>query len=307
MAEVDRKLKWLHAIVVDQWKFGKSAELRLSCGNGQLKVSLSADFGPAVPSWSAATAVSPGDASGRASPSRLRRRLRREAERASTEKIDARKSAAEEVATEEAVTEEAAAEKADVEREAAEKEVAEKEAAEKADAEMEAADKADAEKEAAEMADAVKVSAKKAAAEKDATARIVAGVEVYVEGAAEQAERASTSSSGSAGKGSEVQQVPLPLCHYCCHRGSEEHPVHFFTVCICSDDRCTCRCYCDEEQFLLKKQIFPSGLGSKRAVGPEGRALARATALASPWIDSKPCVRSDCCVKCEYDTPCSKR
>ena len=104
----------------------------------------------------------------------------------------------------------------------------------------------------------------------------------------------------------EVEVLPLPLCHYCCHRGSDEHPVHFFTVCICRDDKCTCRCYCDEEQFLLKKQIFPSGLGSKRAVGPEGRALARATALASPWIDSKPCEASDCCIKCQYDTPCTK-
>ena len=102
----------------------------------------------------------------------------------------------------------------------------------------------------------------------------------------------------------EVQQ--LPLCLYCCHRGSDEHPVHFFVVCICSDDECTCFCYCDEEQFLLKQQLFPSGLGSKRAVGLEGRAQARATALASPWIDSKPCERADCCMKCNYDTPCSK-
>ena len=102
----------------------------------------------------------------------------------------------------------------------------------------------------------------------------------------------------------EVQQ--LPLCLYCCHRGSDEHPVHFFVVCICSDDECTCFCYCDEEQFLLKQQLFPSGLGSKRAVGLEGRAQARATALASPWIDSKPCEAADCCMKCSYDTPCSK-
>ena len=102
----------------------------------------------------------------------------------------------------------------------------------------------------------------------------------------------------------EVQQ--LPLCLYCCHRGSDEHPVHFFVVCICSDDECTCFCYCDEEQFLLKQQLFPSGLGSKRAVGLEGRAQARATALASPWIDSKPCEAADCCMKCNYYTPCSK-
>ena len=102
----------------------------------------------------------------------------------------------------------------------------------------------------------------------------------------------------------EVQQVPLPLCRYCCHRGSGKHPVHFFTVCICSDDKCTCHCYCDDEQFQLKIQLFPSGLASKRAVGPEGRANARAIALASPWIDSKPCESSDCCLKCEFDNPC---
>ena len=104
----------------------------------------------------------------------------------------------------------------------------------------------------------------------------------------------------------EAEEQQLPLCLYCCHRGSDEHPVHFFVVCICSDDECTCFCYCDEEQFLLKQQLFPSGLGSKRAVGLEGRAQARATALASPWIDSKPCERADCCMKCNYDTPCSK-
>ena len=103
----------------------------------------------------------------------------------------------------------------------------------------------------------------------------------------------------------EAEMQHLPLCRYCCHRGSDEHPVHFFTVCICSDDKCTCYCYCDEEQFLLKQQLFPSGLGSKRAVGLEGRAQARATALASPWIDSKPCEATDCCMKCNYDTPCS--
>ena len=26
----------------------------------------------------------------------------------------------------------------------------------------------------------------------------------------------------------EEQPPPLPLCHYCCHRGSGEHPVHYF-------------------------------------------------------------------------------
>ena len=199
MAEVDKKLKWLHAVVVDQWKSGMSAELRLSCENGQLRVSLSADFGTAVsavPSWSAVIADSPGDASGRGSPSRLRRRMRRAAQRATTVKTDPKQSVAEKAATEEVIAVKEAAEKAEAEKAAAEKADAEKVAAEKADAEKEAAEKADAEK-----ADAEKAAAKKAAAEK----------EVVVKGAAEQAaaEKASTSLCGSAGRRA---QLPCWSC-----------------------------------------------------------------------------------------------
>ena len=28
---------------------------------------------------------------------------------------------------------------------------------------------------------------------------------------------------------------PLPLCHYCCHRGSGNHPVHYFVQCMCDE------------------------------------------------------------------------
>ena len=219
MAEVDKKLKWLHAVVVDQWKSGMSAELRLSCENGQLRVSLSADFGTAVsavPSWSAVIADSPGDASGRGSPSRLRRRMRRAAQRATTVKTDPKQSVAEKAATEEVIAvkeaaekaeaEKAAAEKADAEKVAAEKADAEREAAEKAVAEKEAAEKAVAEKEAAEKADAEKADAEKAAAKKAAAEK-----EVVVKGAAEQAaaEKASTSLCGSAGRRA---QLPCWSC-----------------------------------------------------------------------------------------------
>ena len=88
---------------------------------------------------------------------------------------------------------------------------------------------------------------------------------------------------GGSTSGEELQQLaPLPLCHYCCHRGSDGHPVHFYLQCICSDD-CTCFCYCDDEQYQLKKLIFPSGLGNRRAETPETRAHACATALASQY------------------------
>ena len=197
MAEVERKLKWLHAVVMDQWKSGKAAELRLCCGNGQLKVSLSADFGPSVPSWNAATAGVPDDASVRGNPSRLRRRLRRAAERAATEKTNSEQSVAKKAATEEVVAEKEAAEKVDAEKEAAA--CSEKIAAEKADVKREAAEKADAEREAAETAyeaaeksDVEKAAAKKAAAQK---------------GAAE----ASTSSCGSAGRRTTATAVNSPV------------------------------------------------------------------------------------------------
>ena len=149
----------------------------MKCGNGHLKVSLCADFdlGPAVSSRSAGTAGAPGDASGRGSPSRLRRKLRRAAERAAAEK-------------------------------------AEQTAAEKVVAEMAAAEKAATERKVAEMAAAVKAVAVKEAAE------------------------------------------------------------------------------------MMK---------AAETAATEKTAKARAIALASPWIDSKPCESSDCCVKCEFDTPCS--
>ena len=204
MAEVDRKLKWFHAVVVDQWKSGMSAELRLSCENGQLRVSLSADFGTAVPSWSAVTPDSPGN--GRVSPSRLRRRMRRVAERATTMTTGAKQGAAEKAATEEVVVEKEAAEQADAKKAAAAKADAEKSAAEKEDADKKAAEKAGAEKQTAEKADAEKETAEKQAVKKAAAEK-----EVAVKGAAEQAatESASTSSRGSAGRHA---QLPCWSC-----------------------------------------------------------------------------------------------
>ena len=44
----------------------------------------------------------------------------------------------------------------------------------------------------------------------------------------------------------EEQPPPLPLCHYCCHRGSGKDPVHYFLQCVCDDWPCTCWCYCTD-------------------------------------------------------------
>ena len=137
MAEIEDKLKWLQALVVNQWKTGKDAELRLYCENGHLKVNVCADLGLQTPSWRAepvgAYWGSPWGASGRGSPSRLRRRQRRAATRtaevfaATTEDAD---QAAQERNSEKDAAEKAAAGKS------AEKAAAEKAAAERAAAEI---------------------------------------------------------------------------------------------------------------------------------------------------------------------------
>ena len=103
----------------------------------------------------------------------------------------------------------------------------------------------------------------------------------------------------------EDELPPLPLCLYCCHRGSGEHQVHYYGVCICSETDCSCACYCSDEQFELKTLHWPRGLGSRRAVGPEGRAKAMALAMSSQWISDAPCEQSDCCMRCSFDSPCT--
>ena len=50
----------------------------------------------------------------------------------------------------------------------------------------------------------------------------------------------------------------LPLCHYCCHLGSGDYPVHYFMQCMCDDRDCSCKCYCSGPQLEHKKRVFPA-------------------------------------------------
>ena len=50
----------------------------------------------------------------------------------------------------------------------------------------------------------------------------------------------------------------LPLCHYCCHLGSGDYPVHYFMQCMCDDKVCTCKCYCSGAQLVHKRHVFPA-------------------------------------------------
>ena len=115
---------------IDQWKTGANVEVRFFCERGNLKVNLCADLGL----WRPTTGeLGPRvwDYGGlhKQSPSRLRRREKRAAERkqsAAAEKCAAEKAAAEKCAAEKAAAEEFAAEKAAAEKFAVEKAAAEK-------------------------------------------------------------------------------------------------------------------------------------------------------------------------------------
>ena len=50
----------------------------------------------------------------------------------------------------------------------------------------------------------------------------------------------------------------LPLCHYCCHLGSGDFPVHYFMQCMCDDKDCSCKCYCSGAQLKHKHHVFPA-------------------------------------------------
>ena len=271
------------------------------------------------------------------SPSRVRRRERRTAERdtvAAAEKVAAEKAAAkadsvkvaeknaekasavevnavkvsaEKVSAEEVAADRVAADKVAAEKTAAENVVAEKFAAKKVAAEKVAAEKVAAEKVAAENISTKKVSAEKIAAEKESSEKRAA--EKY-------AAEASTSCHGTMSADLqhadpkspvyvvEEQPPPLPLCHYCCHRGSGKDPVHYFLQCVCPDWPCTCWCYCTDAQIEHKKLVYPAGFGlpgyKVKTVSPEDRQEARAIAEARTG-KARPCDNPSCMREFEED------
>ena len=96
---------------------------------------------------------------------------------------------------------------------------------------------------------------------------------------------------------------PLPLCHYCCHLGSGDNPVHYFLQCLCEEKVCNCQCYCSEEQLVHKKKFFPGGFsGSLVPVSPGDRPRAKSVGEArANKLDfrgvpmaSRPCDNENC-------------
>ena len=100
---------------------------------------------------------------------------------------------------------------------------------------------------------------------------------------------------------SEEHPPPLPLCHYCCHRGSGNNPVHYYLQCICSDKACSCQCYCTEQQLVHRKLFFPGGFSaSMKPVNPEDRLKAKAVAEARTvkLKGHRPCANQNCAFPC---------
>ena len=296
----------LYETLIDQWKSGKNAELKLHCENGSLKVTLHADLGPwAQPDclWSP---VSGNGSLHKASPSpgRLRRRERRAAERAAAEQAAAKcaatlKAVAEE-ADEEAAVEigssdvagKAAAEKVDAMKvDFAEENDAKKAAAEECTAEKAAAEKADV---VVETVAAEKTTAEKVGEEESATAENAASTSCC---GSEKPANVQTScwncdgvmtpehqcNSTPVGDAESEETALLPLCHYCCHLGSGLNPVHYYLQCLCSDKIFTCQCYCSEKQLKHKRQYFPTGFTDVKCVDVKDRPRARATAEARAY------------------------
>ena len=169
--------QWVRTFI-DQCRTGKRAELQFYCERGHLKVTMSADLGLVQHknvNLSSCGVVESG------SPSRMRRRKRRAAERAAAEnaaavEVAAKRNAAEKVAAEKCTAEKAAAEMRVAEKAAAEQRVAEKAAAEKRVAEEAAAEMLTAKAAAAEEA-AAKAAAKEGnanAAAEEAAAKVAA-------------------------------------------------------------------------------------------------------------------------------------
>ena len=326
---MEEALHWVKTFV-DQCRTGRSAELRLNCVGGQLRVNVSADLG----SLRATTGAPQGCwdwGLQKVRSSQWRRRNRRAAERAAAEEAALNVSAKNAVATEKDAEEKAAAEKAPEKKVVDAKEASESEEAAEKVVELKTATKKDAEvKDLAEKAaEEVSVATTSCVHRKvqcsncngcmtpDHQCELPASVvlehpppiphcpasESAVAGS--KCPSSMVEVSGNVGKSvvSEVSLPRLPLCHYCCHLGSGDNPVHYVLQCLCEDKGCSCQCYCSEEQLAHKKKFFPGGFsGSLVPVSPGDRPRARAMAEARAnkldyWgvpMASRPCDNDNC-------------
>ena len=94
------------------------------------------------------------------------------------------------------------------------------------------------------------------------------------------------------------QPAPLPLCLYCCHPGSGDHPVHYEQRCLCSEQKCICQCYCTETQLEVKRLHFtqPTCNAGWKPLTTEERAQAHTFAQNLEFYCGKPCTNELCLI-----------
>ena len=95
-----------------------------------------------------------------------------------------------------------------------------------------------------------------------------------------------------------VNLPPLPLCHYCCHRGSgPDNPVHYLLQCLCLDRPCSCQCYCTDQQMVHREKFYPDGFKGSTMVPVDPADRPRAKEIADARYDKLckwPCNSQDC-------------
>ena len=258
--------------VANFWKLGRKAEFHLKAGEGglaelQLVFQLPSPCEPIPPPSYAppSTPSSPPSAGNcglkKANLSRVRRREKRAAERAAAENA----AAASAVAAESAA---AAAKEAET---------------------------------AAAVKGALETAAAEIAAPESAATEIAA--ECSQETIVDESgglEGASTSKIPAPSLRSVEEELALPLCHYCCHKGSGMNPVHYESMCICDDKDCSCACYCTDAQREHRKLHFPGVWSDKyhkrRAVMLQDRpkAMKVAETRIVKWNGNRPCRQPSC-------------
>ena len=258
------------AQVTNFWRLGLPAEFHLvsqSSGTAELKLTfpLRAPCETIPPPSAPKTFASGSECLKKANKSRVLRRERRAAERAAAEKDAAEKSVAENTNPKMVVAEPAAAPERAAARTAAAKAGAEK---------------------ATDMSDAV------------ASTSCIASRCLNREGQMSADHQCEVPPSNPPTVTHEQLPSPLPLCHYCCHLGSGENPVHYYLQCLCSDNPCSCQCYCSKEQLIHRKLFYPVDFSDGKPIDPCDRpqALAIAEARCERNYGHRPC-ESENCVK----------
>ena len=290
MAGLGGAEKWFWTFI-DQCRAENKAELRLFCESGRLKVNMWADLGPIQTEDGNRinSEICKSRGLKKATPCQRRRRERRAADRAAA----AEKAAEEEIAKDILEVKTVAEQVEVVKPSAGDAELAtEKLAAETSvkHAVEKVVDGITAAEEVAEVASSGEVDASTSSRGSQLPSREAqlcrnCGLEMTVDHQCSEIPASITSG-----------QSDLPVCLYCCHQGGGDHPVHFVMRCLCDDGKCSCSCYCTEEQVITKRRYYTDREWEVAKLTSKERAVAHAKAryFHLKYYGDLPCTDQRC-------------